>query len=269
MNLDVFFVVVSILFVLLLIAAIVLWFIESKMDYERKKKVAEKINSGEGMRLEHDDLLLQVTDGKVKILQELPTEEASCAEPAAAEAEEDAFDLEPLEDDSDEDEPADRVDLTENSVVFESTGKENKSFADKYAALDEDSRRRYDAVSEYILAQSDCKKRPSSTAETFKCKTDKIMRAVIRRDKVILNFMLPNTDLNRFVKQEGIKDIKINPVVIRLEDDLDLALAKQTTDIAIAHAREEQQYRKESRKEQRRKAREAQGSEQKSETGEE
>ena len=69
---------------------------------------------------------------------------------------------------------------------------------------------------------------------------------------VVLNFLLINTDLGRFVREEGIKAIKINPVVIKLESDSDLLLAKQTADITIENIREEQQYRKERNKELRR-----------------
>ena len=75
---------------------------------------------------------------------------------------------------------------------------------------------------------------------------------MIKRGVVILNFLLVNTDLNRFVREEGIKTIKINPVVIKLETDSDLVLAKQTADITIENIREEQQYRKERNRELRR-----------------
>ena len=78
------------------------------------------------------------------------------------------------------------------------------------------------------------------------------MRAVIKRGVVVLNFMLANTDLNRFVREEGIKKIKINPVIIRLDSDIDVVLAKQTADITIENLREDQDYRKQRRKEMRR-----------------
>lgn len=72
---------------------------------------------------------------------------------------------------------------------------------------------------------------------------------------VVLNFMLVNTDLNRFVREEGIKKIKIAPVVVRLESDIDLVLAKQTVDITLENILEEQQYRKERKRELRRQSR--------------
>ena len=70
-----------------------------------------------------------------------------------------------------------------------------------------------------------------------------------------VSFMLPNTELDRFVRQRGIKKIKIVPVAIRLESDEDLVLAKQTADLTMEHILEEQQYRKERRNELRRQSR--------------
>ena len=84
---------------------------------------------------------------------------------------------------------------------------------------------------------------------------DKVMRATIRRDTVTVSFMLANTELDRFLRQEGIKKVKIAPVAIRLESDDDLKLAKQTADLTMEHILEEQQYRKERRNELRRQSR--------------
>ena len=142
--------------------------------------------------------------------------------------------------------------ITDHSVIFESNMAEKKSFIEKYAALDPEMRNRYDEIVAYILGHENCKKIEAAQAVTFKCGTDKIMRAVIKRGVVVLNFMLANTDLNRFVREEGIKKIKINPVIIRLASDIDVVLAKQTADITIENLREDQDYRKQRRKEMRR-----------------
>jgi len=141
--------------------------------------------------------------------------------------------------------------ITENSIIFQKS--KNLTFADKYNALEENARARYDEFMAYILAKPDCRKSESSVGVTVKNKTDKMLSVTIKRGVVELNFMLTNSELNRLVRAEGIKDIKIKPVVIRLEDDTDLRLAKQTADITLEHLAEEQQYRKEKKKELRRK----------------
>ena len=262
MDMELFYIVITVIFVALLIAALVLWVIDARMDYKRKKTIAQKVQSGSGMRLESDDLLLKVKNGVVEICEDVPAPEpaAEAAAPApeaapvvpmadetAATAAEVAAKEEQLE------ELVSRYgEITDNSVVFESNKNQKTTFVEKYAALDPESRNRYDEVVAYILAHPDCKKSEASNAVTFKCKTDKIMRAVIKRGTVVLNFMLVNTDLNRFVREEGIKKIKIAPVVVRLESDIDLVLAKQTVDITLDNIHEEQQYRKERKRELRR-----------------
>ena len=216
------------------------------------------------MRLESDDLLLKVKNGVVEICEDVPVPAAPMAdapapagesapvvpmteETAAADAAGVAAREEQLE------ELVNRYgEITDNSVVFESNKNQKTTFVEKYAALDAQSRNRYDEIVAYILAHPDCRKSEASNAVTFKCKTDKIMRAVIKRGTVVLNFMLSNTDLNRFVREEGIKKIKIAPVVVRLESDIDLVLAKQTVDITLENIHEEQQYRKERKRELRR-----------------
>lgn len=264
MDMELFYIVITIIFVALLIAALVLWIIDARMDYKRKKIIAQKIQSGSGMRLESDDLLLKVKNGVVEICEDVPVPAAPMAESsppagesapvvpmpeetAAADAAGVAAKEEQLE------ELVNRYgEITDNSVVFESNKNQKTTFVEKYAALDTQSRNRYDEIVAYILAHPDCRKSEASNAVTFKCKTDKIMRAVIKRGTVVLNFMLSNTDLNRFVREEGIKKIKIAPVVVRLESDIDLVLAKQTVDITLENIHEEQQYRKERKRELRR-----------------
>lgn len=264
MDMELFYIVITIIFVALLIAALVLWIIDARMDYKRKKIIAQKIQSGSGMRLESDDLLLKVKNGVVEICEDVPVPAAPMAESsapagesapvvpmpeetAAADAASVAAKEEQLE------ELVNRYgEITDNSVVFESNKNQKTTFVEKYAALDTQSRNRYDEIVAYILAHPDCRKSEASNAVTFKCKTDKIMRAVIKRGTVVLNFMLSNTDLNRFVREEGIKKIKIAPVVVRLESDIDLVLAKQTVDITLENIHEEQQYRKERKRELRR-----------------
>lgn len=263
MDMELFYIVITVIFVALLIVALVLWVIDARMDYKRKKTIAQKVQSGSGMRLESDDLLLKVKNGVVEICEDVPAPapmaEASASasesapvvpmteETAAADAAGVAAKEEQLE------ELVNRYgEITDNSVVFESNKNQKTTFVEKYAALDSETRNRYDEIVAYILAHPDCKKSEASNAVTFKCKTDKIMRAVIKRGTVVLNFMLVNTDLNRFVREEGIKKIKISPVIVRLESDIDLVLAKQTVDITLENIHEEQQYRKERKRELRR-----------------
>lgn len=267
MNWELFFIIIMSTFIFLLVAALVLWVLDSRMDYKRKKMIAKKVESGKGLRVEDDNLILKIQDGNVEILEELPVL------PPISETEKEEKDsdsvLVPMQDEmavsdvlvAEKKEKLEELvsrygEITDNSVVFETQKNQKLSFIEKYASLTAEMRAYYDDVVAYILANKDCKKIESFGAITFKCKTDKILRAVIKRDAVVLNFMLANTDLNRFVREEGIKKIKITPVAIRLESDADVILAKQTADITLENIREEQQYRKDKKRELRRLKRE-------------
>lgn len=267
MDWVLFFIVIISVLIFLLLAALVLWVLDSRMEYKRKKTISQKVERGKGLRVEDDNLILKVKNGSVEILEDvppappIPEREEEKKEPAPV--------VVPMQDEtaaadasiSEKEEMLEELvsrygEITDNSVVFESKKNQKLSFVEKYAALTAESRAYYDDVVAHILANKDCRKNEAFGAVTFKCKTDKILRAVIKRNAVVLNFMLSNTDLNRFVREEGIKKIKIAPVAIRLESDADVALAKQTADITLENIREEQQYRKEKKRELRRLKRE-------------
>lgn len=235
--LDTFFLVIVPVLAVLLILSIVLM-----VTFNRKKKsLLEEIEAKKqqvNTIVAEGDLFLKISDGKVEIV-DAPV--ATVAMPVQQEEQ-----PAPAEELS---ENTELVAIDEDSVVFQATGKESKTFADKYETLTEEARKMYDELSQYILATPKSKVSRSSSAETFKVGTDKVLRAVIRREVVVLNFMLANSSLNRFVKEEGIKNIKINPVVIRLETAEDLSLAKQTVDLTVENIKQEQLYRKLRKKE--------------------
>ena len=145
--------------------------------------------------------------------------------------------------------------VEEDTVVIPVRGEEKKTFQQKYDALDPIVRARFDRVLAYLMEKPDCRKTQSNTSLTVKCKTDKVMRVLIRRGSVLLHFMLANNELNRFVREEGVKAIKISPVVVRLDNEEDEDLAKQTADITLDEIVAEQKYRKERLKEIRRERR--------------
>lgn len=258
---DTFYIVISILFVVLLFSALVLWAIEARMESKRKQLVAQKIESGRGQRIEENGLVLMVRDGRVEILDDLPASpfaelDVAPSEAVSPVAEED----EVAEEDDINDEVEDltlfpSAEITENSIVFERAESGSRTFIEKYADLTPEMRNRYDRLVAHILADKSCRKIEAQMAVTFKYKTEKILRAVIKRGVVVLNFMLVNTELNRFVKEEGIKNIKISPVIVRLESDEETELAIQTADLTIGHIKEELDYKKERNRERRRQQR--------------
>ncbi len=251
MDMNAMFIAFVVVFAVILVGVFVLWIVDTNArarnrDRNESKRVQRTVV------LEEDDVYLHVCGGAIEVIdapapaaQPAPEPEPA-PEPVPAEVQEEAAAAEAAE------EPA-PIELNEDSVVFQASQK--LSFIEKYATLTPEDRARYDELAAYVLAKPGCKRLESTDAITFKCKSDKIMRATIRRDTVTVSFMLPNTELDRFVRQRGIKKIKIVPVAIRLETDEDLILAKQTADLTMDHILEEQQYRKERRNELRRQSR--------------
>lgn len=286
MNMDAFIVAISIIFICLLVAAIVMWLIDSRLTTVRRSTIAKKMEEGKGLRLEGDNIYLHVEDGLVTLCTDLPaaahveepkveaeapvapitlaeTVAAPVAEEVAEEPKAESYEVLAAEEDEAEEavtlaaeEEAPRatyVELTDRSVVFDSNKNDKKTFADKLAELSPEKRALYDEFVAYVLENADCRKSESSTAATFKCKTDKMLRVFIKRGTVELHFILINADFKRFIRETGVKTAKINPVLIRLVSEEELTLAKQTADITISSCREEQEYRKQQRREMRRK----------------
>ena len=246
---DTFYIVMIVIVIMLIVAAVVLWGVEERANSQNRKSRQEKIVQRTVVINQEEDAYLRVTDGVLEVIES----PAPQPEPAPVAAPAPEPEPEPVVEEVAVAEAAPGIELNEDSVVFQAS--QRLSFIEKYAQLTPEDRARFDELAAYVLAKPGCKRLESNDAITFKCKSDKVMRATIRRDTVTVSFMLANTELDRFLRQEGIKKVKIAPVAIRLESDDDLKLAKQTADLTMEHILEEQQYRKERRNELRRQSR--------------
>lgn len=246
---DTFYIVMIVIVIVLVVAAVVLWGVEERANSQNRKSRQEKIVQRTVVINQEEDVYLRVSDGVLEVIES----PAPQPEPAPVAAPAPEPEPEPVVEEVAVAEAAPGIELNEDSVVFQAS--QRLSFIEKYAQLTPEDRARFDELAAYVLAKPGCKRLESNDAITFKCKSDKVMRATIRRDTVTVSFMLANTELDRFLRQEGIKKVKIAPVAIRLESDDDLKLAKQTADLTMEHILEEQQYRKERRNELRRQSR--------------
>ena len=139
--------------------------------------------------------------------------------------------------------------LTENSRIIEVSPPDEGSFADKFAAMGDEEKSRYNEFTAYVLAKPNVSMVQNKHNVVFKYRTDRIFRIVIRRSVPVVLFKLANTELRRFIKEEDVKNIKVRTVDVRLASDEELAAAKQTADIAAADSEADYVYRKERRKE--------------------
>ena len=215
----------------------------SAQKEEEKQTLPQGDSAEEGVSLQVEGSSLPGEES-AKIEECAAAQEAFSTSGQSAEAMQAQEDADPQEA-SAEEEPisAEREDA-ETSVVIAVKEGEKKSFAQRYEELTADIRRRYDSVLAYLLSQPDCRKIETRGCVTVKCRTDKLMRVMIRRGSVLLHFMIVNNELNRFVREEGVKGIKITPVVVRLDSDEEEDLARQTAEIAYEQIVEEQKYRR-------------------------
>ena len=248
---DVFYIVMVVIAALLVVGALVLWVVDEYSKSKAGREDAEKRAQRIVVIRQEEDVYLRVSHGALEVIEKPAP--VSAPAPAPVPVPEPEPVPEPVAEEVAAAEAVPSVVLTEDCVVFQAS--QRLSFIEKYAQLTPEDRARFDELAAYVLAKPGCKRLESNDAITFKCKSDKVMRATIRRDTVTVSFMLANTELDRFVRRAGIKKIKIAPVAIRLESDDDLLLAKQTADLTMEHILEEQQYRKERRNELRRQSR--------------
>ena len=248
---DVFYIVMVVIAALLVVGALVLWVVDEYSKSKAGREDAEKRAQRIVVIRQEEDVYLRVSHGALEVIDKPAP--VSAPAPAPVPVPEPEPVPEPVAEEVAATEAVPSVELTEDSVVFQAS--QRLSFIEKYAQLTPEDRARFDELAAYVLAKPGCKRLESNDAITFKCKSDKVMRATIRRDTVTVSFMLANTELDRFVRRAGIKKIKIAPVAIRLESDDDLLLAKQTADLTMDHILEAQQYRKERRNELRRQSR--------------
>ena len=248
---DVFYIVMVVIAALLVVGALVLWVVDEYSKSKAGREDAEKRAQRIVVIRQEEDVYLRVSHGALEVIEKPAP--VSAPAPAPVPVPEPEPVPEPVAEEVAATEAVPSVELTEDSVIFQAS--QRLSFIEKYAQLTPEDRARFNEPAAYVLPKPGCKRLESNDAITFKCKSDKVMRATIRRDTVTVSFMLANTELDRFVRRAGIKKIKIAPVAIRLESDDDLLLAKQTADLTMEHILEEQQYRKERRNELRRQSR--------------
>ena len=138
--------------------------------------------------------------------------------------------------------------ISENSRLIEVSEPETGDFAERYQKLSDDIRRLFDEFAAYAEAKENVRVIRNRNNMTFKYRTERMLRAVIRRGIPVLQFQLVNNELKRFIKEDAKKEIRVSPVNIRLTSESELEAAKQTTDITAANIEEEHEYNRERRR---------------------
>lgn len=266
---TVFWIVVAVVLTLDFIGAIVLCVLENKMKKVHPDNEGELAIESATSRISGKDIYLHVTDGVVTIIDELPTVEVEVAgapvavaapatAPAEAEADEavtvQAAEQVPAQAD---DIPAEAEVDEEGRVVIIAASDNKQTYLERLAALDHQIYALYEQLVNYLLSKESVKQITTNNKAIFKYKTDRLMISSVRRGVIVLQFMLANPDLNRYMRAEGGKQIKVTPVTIRLTDETSLEEAKSAADLTLQYLSNEREYNAEKKKEARREARRA------------
>lgn len=271
MTFQAFYISVAVLLAAVFCGAVIVWILESRFQKKHPANQNEQEVEERSVNVTGEKVYLEVVNGTVTVIDELPTVEVNVGEPqiierivevpvpvagqAVAEAIVDESEEEeaPIEEDEEED--------NANLVTFErSEAAQRLTFADKLAALPREDLERYHKLVNYVLAKDNAKHVITNNMAIFKIRTARMMVATVKRGVVTLQFSVNNSEFERFVRDEK-KHIKVPPITIRLVDDDSLEDAKRTADITVSHIEAERDYLREQkraqRREQRAKAREA------------
>lgn len=266
---TVFWIVVVVVLSLDFIAAIVLCLIENKLKKQHPENENELALERVTTTVDNDKVYLQVSDGVVSIVDELPTVEV--VKEVVKEVAHEVYVAAPVEKEEAavveeqpvaavvEDEDTEMLEeVDENGrVVFIASNEVKRTYLDKLADLDKETYALYEELVNYLISKEGVKQITTNNKAIFKYKTDRLVISSVRRGILTLQFMLANSDLNRYMRAEGIKQIKVTPVVIRLTDEDSLAEAKSTADLTLKYLVDEREYNAEKKREARREARRA------------
>lgn len=261
---TIFWIVVVVVLSLDFIGAIVLCVLENKLKKGHPENEGKLAVENATERISGEDIYLHVVDGVVTIIDELPTVEVAVEDAAApvaaepAEQEQEAEEEEQVVAATAEDSIPEDAELDEEGrVVIIAASDTKRTYTERLADLDPEVYALYEELVEYLLAKENVKQIVTNNKAIFKYKTDRLVISAVRRGIITLQFMLANPELNRYMRAEGVKQIKVTPVTIRLTDRATLEEAKSTVDLTLTYLSNERAYNAEKKKEARREARRA------------
>ena len=264
---TVFLIIIVVVLSLDFIGAIVLCLIENKLKKAHPDNEGKSFAEKATAHVKGKDVYLQVTNGVVTVIDELPAvevpteviKEVEVVKEVDKEVEvvkEVDKEVEAPVESAEQEAPAEKEANEQGRVVFIAS-EQKQTYLDKLAALDKSTYALYEELVNYLLSKGNVKQHTTNNKTIFKYKTDRLVISTVRRGVITLQFMLLNSSLMRFMRAEGAKQIKVTPVTIRLTDEETLARAKSTADLTLDHLEQERAYNAEQKKAARREARRA------------
>lgn len=223
---DTIYIIFGIVFAVLGVLAIVLFcfnvkYLKKRADVERNLPAVPA-----PQEIQSEDLTLRVKDALIA-LYDKPEENAVAEETVPEQTEQDGVFIPMIE---------------------------KLTFSEKYDKLDRYQKSLLDEFVAYVSGKENCEKQLQVSSLAIKYKKTCVVRSVIRRDNVLLQFSILDPDFGRLVREERTGGLKVKPVEVRLNSREALEAAKQTADMTVEYLIGEEAYRLEKRREARREA---------------
>ena len=186
-----------------------------------------------------EETVEETVEPVVEEVAEAPVEEA-VAEPVVEEVAEEAV----------AEENAGKFAVIDTSVIIP-----KKSHEEKYADLDEDSKKYYDAIMAYAESLADVKRQSSVNADTIFYGRTCVVKTQIKQTRVVCSFSMLDAEMKRMLKSN--KGAQEKFTSIRIVDDESLEAAKKSVDFAYKAAIAEKEFKHQMQLQKRRDARKA------------
>ncbi len=118
--------------------------------------------------------------------------------------------------------------FTKGFVVSAAT----KTFEEQLAEADDKKKDYYNEISNYALNKTETRVSKAKGGETYICGRFKVLQILFQRGKLVCKFMTGSSDLKKYSSEEKAVKIKEKPVIVEIDSDEAVAVAKNMIDIA-------------------------------------
>lgn len=146
----------------------------------------------------------------------------------------------------------------EGTISFSTT--QRQTLEEKYLALSAQQRGWYDEIVKYAAVVEGSKRFKNLRYEEYKVGKNRLVRMLIKRNNVMCEFILHNSDFKNYISENKIS-VKQSATTMLVDSDATVEAVKNSIDIVVASIAEEKEHKKMLARERRKAARNAQNAE--------
>ena len=212
----------------------------------------EKANNAASLIEEMERIIAKANANEEKVVEPAPVAEVVAEVPVQAEPEVEPVAEEPAEAEPEAEESAEEA---EGTISFSTT--QRQTLEEKYLALSAQQRGWYDEIIKYAAAVEGSKRYKNVRYEEYKVGKNRLVRMLIKRNTVVCEFILHNSDFKNYISENKIT-VKQSATTMLVDSDATVDAVKNSIDIVVAFIAEEKEHKKMLARERRKAARAAQ-----------